>query len=173
MNYILGLLKRAVKYYITRVVEVVRYLWNIAISTAITGVAMIPLVLISSWVLTACGVDMGLPPSQPGDIPSDTASLIVLCLAIGLFEETWFRYLVQDCLLTRFLKMPTAVSLILASVLFGAVHLFNPGTLIARLPQAIGATGAGIWFGLQYRKRGLHHVIFVHALYDFIIMSLN
>ena len=116
---------------------------------------------------------MALPSDLPGSIPAGVLPLAALFFMVGLFEETYFRYLVQDCLFTRFLRMPARMAWILASILFGAAHLMNPGSWVARLPQAIGAAGAGLWFGHLYNKRGLHFVILTHAIYDFGITYLS
>jgi len=171
MKYLLGFAKKVLLYYRDRIVEAFWYLLKIAGAVLVNGAIMIPLVYLTSWILTAMGFNMGLPPDALGEIHQETLPLVALCLAIGIFEETYFRYFVQDCLFTRYLRMPMVLAWVLASVMFGAIHLLNPGTWIARLPQAIGATGAGLWLGWIYRKKGLHFAILTHAIYDFILMA--
>jgi len=172
-RWCLGLIKRTLQYYWDRIREAARYLLFLVGATSINALIMIPLCLVTSWILTHFGFNMMPPPGIDYDIPRTLPVLAALCLAIGIFEEVYFRYFIQDCLLDRYLKVPPVVAWILASLIFGAVHLLNPGAWIARLPQAIGASGAGLWFGWLYKKRGLHVAILTHALYDFLIMALS
>lgn len=96
-----------------------------------------------------------------------------MALSIGIIEETMFRYLLQDCILTRWMKCKYHIAWIIASILFGLAHLTNPQpTLIDKLPQVIGTTFGGLWFGYIYNEIGLHMSILTHALYDFVLLYI-
>jgi membrane protease YdiL (CAAX protease family) len=173
-RWCLGLVKRTLQYYVDRIKEAAKYLMFLVGAAAINALIMIPLGILVTVVMTWMGYNMSLPHDNAlREVANTVPMLAVLCLSIGIFEETYFRYLVQDCLLDRWLRMPRWFCLVLASVVFGMAHLYNPGGWVVRVPQAIAATGAGFWFGYVYRKRGLHFAILTHALYDFAIMAMS
>jgi membrane protease YdiL (CAAX protease family) len=92
-------------------------------------------------------------------------------LLVGIFEETYCRYLLMDCAFMRFLGTPKWIAVIMSSFIFGAMHLMNPGGWQYTLPQAVAATGCGFWFAYLYFKKGLHFCIFTHGLYNFLISA--
>lgn len=135
---------------------------------------MIPLVLTAQLIMQMMGFKFPESEMFPGGKPL-LWMLPLITLGIGIFEETYFRYLIMDCMLMRWLKFPAWLAIGYSSIAFGVMH-FSNGLLVnnvmSALPQVIGATGAGFWFAYCYRKRGLHFAIMTHALYDFILMAL-
>ena len=169
----LGLAKKALLFYVTRIWEAVKYVVTVAGATGITAAVMIPLGILTSLLLQHLGYDMSLP-ADPVDMGAfNWKEAVGLFMVVAVMEETYCRYILQDCILGRWLKMPPWAALWTAAILFGAAHLGNPGSIVARLPQAIGATGAGVWFGLIYRRKGLHFGIAVHFLYDFGVTMMS
>ena len=96
--------------------------------------------------------------------------ILLKFIGVGCAEESLFRQLIQNSLFTKVLRFPRILRLVVASMLFGAVHIFNPGPMILNLPQAVGACFAGAWFGYLYEKRGLTFAILTHGLYDFVVV---
>ena len=93
-------------------------------------------------------------------------------IMVGITEEATFRYMLQDRALTKWLKLPKGVSLLLASLLFGMAHLGNGWGIPDSIPQSVGAAFAGVWFGYLYDKKGLHFAMLTHGLYDVVVVSL-
>jgi len=90
-------------------------------------------------------------------------------LEVGCAEEAIFRYLVMDLLFTKVLKLSDNVALALSSLLFGLAHLLNgPG----HLPQVFEAIAMGAVLGYLYRRLGLWAPIFVHASFNFFVLSM-
>jgi membrane protease YdiL (CAAX protease family) len=170
----LDLLKKGIKGYFSRLYSAFKYFLEVVLAAGINSAIMIPLSFGTYFLMQHLGYNMELPTSTPDIDPSILGDglipLIALCLSIGIMEETLCRYLIQDCMLEKFGKLPWWASWVIASVFFGLIHLGNPGSIAARMPQAIGAIGAGFWFGYIYRKKGLHFAIMTHALYDFVII---
>lgn len=178
LNKVWNLLKKGVKGYINRLTAAFKYFMQITLAAGINAAIMIPLAYGIYFLMLYLGYDMilpsgGIPELDPSITGAGVIPLIALSLSIGIMEETLCRYLIQDCLLERFNKFSWVWAWIIASVFFGLIHLMNPGTITARMPQAIGAIGAGLWFGWIYRKRGLHFAIMTHALYDFVIIYFS
>ena len=98
--------------------------------------------------------------------------VLVKYIMVGITEEATFRYMLQDRALTKWLKLPKVVSLLLASLLFGAAHLGNGWGIPDSIPQSVGAAFAGVWFGYLYDKKGLHFAMLTHGLYDVVVVSL-
>ena len=169
----LGLAQKALVFYFTRVYEAVKYVVSIFGASAITAALMIPLGILTSLLMQHLGFDMSLP-ADPTDLGGfNWKEAAGLFLVVGVMEEVWCRYLIMECLMEKWLKFPPWLSLWASSIMFGLAHFSNPGPWYARLPQVIGATGAGFWFAYLYRKRGLHFAIFTHALYDFEVTLLS
>ena len=112
---------------------------------------------------------MSLSPLQFGMLPS-VGYLLVRFLWVGTSEEGIFRALLMDSFLEKFCKAPVWLSVTLSSLIFGAVHLLNPGGWFYRMPQAVGAAGAGFFLAYLYKKRGYSFASVVHWLYDFCVV---
>ncbi len=118
----------------------------------------------------------GLPAERPLGLPFSRELALMLLgkfLIVGLQEETVFRYLLQDKLFKGFFKIPTKYSIVTARVLFGAAHLANGWGIPFSVPQAVGATCAGLLWGYIYEKRGLAMCMLSHGLYDFVVVSVS
>ena len=165
--------KKIFNYYIDLIVRTFKYVRQIVYAAGINALVMIPLVQVTRLVMNHFGFVE--PTMIAGDDPFSGLSvpvLAVMCLGIGIFEETYFRYLIMECLMGKALKWPKWMALVVSSCIFGAAHLANPGGWLVTLPQAVGAAGAGFWFAHIYKKHGLHFAILTHALYDFAIFIL-
>jgi membrane protease YdiL (CAAX protease family) len=94
----------------------------------------------------------------------------ILCIYVGITEEVLFRFALMDHFLERKLKWSPIKAVIVSSLIFGAMHIFNQDFPLA-LPQAIGAALGGLSFAYFYKRYGLLSSIILHATYDFLIMS--
>ena len=99
-RWCLGLVKRTLQYYWDRIREAAVYLAFLVGAASINALIMIPLGILVTCLMTQMGYNMALPHDNAlREVANTIPMLAVLCLGIGIFEETYFRYLVQDCLL--------------------------------------------------------------------------
>ena len=169
-----SVLKNILLYSAHRSFELVRYCGRVLVDTSINALIMIPVCLGVYWLLAHFGLIVYVPIGfSSGRTAVPIWYIAYFFFKVGVVEETTFRYLIQDCLLGRWLRLPGWLCLVVASVGFGCAHFINPGTYTSLLPQVIGASCAGVWFGWIYRKRGLHNAIWAHALYDFTITFVS
>jgi membrane protease YdiL (CAAX protease family) len=88
--------------------------------------------------------------------------LAAISLLAGVGEEMLFRGVLQD-VFSRWLD--PSLALVLASVLFGLLHLITP-------TYALLAALMGAYLGWLYAQTGnLFVAIMVHALYDFFALG--
>lgn len=103
-------------------------------------------------------------------------NLALLCLAIGLTEEFLCRGWIQNEFIERFgrNRKQVILSIILASLVFGIMHITNIGagqTVFETILQIIQATAAGTLLGsIYYRTKNIWSVVFIHGIYDFALM---
>lgn len=103
-------------------------------------------------------------------------NLILYSFSIGIAEEFLCRGWIQNEFIERFgdSKKNTILSIFLASLIFGMIHIFNflsGQHIFETLLQITQATVAGIFLGLVYYKtKNIWSVIFLHGFYDFSIM---
>ena len=166
---------KIVKWLIARAIKTVKtilqipvYLLSVAGAATINAAIMIPLAIATELIMIHLGYNM-IPPviSDPYKYMG-IAEVLITMFAVGLFEETYFRYLVMDCMMGKWLKWGPTSALIVSAIMFGGAHMANAGWPFS-LPQSIGAFGAGLWFGFLYRKYGLHFAIFTHAVYNIAV----
>ena len=103
-------------------------------------------------VAVPVGLGLGFLDWEPRwvGVPYALARLFGLVLFVGLPEELLFRGVVQDA----FVRLTSVrTGLILASVLFGAMHLAKHYPPV-NWPYAILATGAGLAYGWVYLRTG-------------------
>lgn len=174
MKWILEKVKKVLIQIAKSYIQAGKYVGKVALGSLTLGVVIVPLVYLTSLLMQLFGVDTNINPTKVYPIdPSDTLMLVSVTLMIGIVEETLYRYLMMDCLMEQFMKLPSKVALIVSSVLFGSMHIFNtPQNLWLSVPQALGAIGGGLLLSLMYKRFGLHYVIMVHALYDFLAFKL-
>ena len=170
---VLGFVKKVFMYYVNRLVEAAKYLVRLAFCVGVNLVIMPTLCFLTVLVMKYFGVYTESTGSELPFDPSDPLMVAGAMFLVGIFEEVWFRYLVMDCMLTKWLKSPVWLAVTLSSIMFGLAHLMNPGGWHATLPQAIGAIGAGFWFAHVYKKYGLHMAIFTHAIYNSIVIMIS
>lgn len=102
-------------------------------------------------------------------------SLIVYATLIGLFEEIFFRGIIENELLDKFSsnKKEVLTSIIISGVIFGAVHLTNllmGQDLLTTLMQFVQTTAIGILFGtIYYKTKNIWALAFMHGFYDFAV----
>ena len=108
---------------------------------------------------------------------SNLVSLIIYCLAIGIFEEL----LCRGWILNEFLKVSNTnrrdviTSIIISALLFGLMHISNiwvagQNPYITFL-QICNAITLGSFLGaVYYRTKNIWAVIFLHAYYDFSLL---
>jgi membrane protease YdiL (CAAX protease family) len=149
-----------------KILQIPVYLLSLVGAALITAAIMIPLGYGVEFYMQWIGINMTPPviPESPFDYMTSFEVAIAM-FAVGVFEEVYFRYLVMDCLLEKWAELGPTIALLLSSVMFGMAHLANAGYPYS-MPQAIAATGAGLWFAYLYRKKGLHFAIFTHAIYN-------
>jgi membrane protease YdiL (CAAX protease family) len=106
---------------------------------------------------------------SPGELALDGSEALryailwaLVCLLVGLTEEFLFRGYLLATLSSGMGFWPAAFIL---SLLFGAVHLTNPGET---LPGLIGVFAIGMFFCLTVRRTGdLWFAIGMHAAFNF------
>lgn len=107
---------------------------------------------------------------------SNLVSLIVYVILIGLFEEIFFRGIIENELLEKYSsnKKEVIVSIIISGVIFGAVHLTNllaGQDLLTTMMQFVQTVAIGILFGtVYYKTRNIWAMIFIHSFYDFSVL---
>ena len=103
-------------------------------------------------------------------------SLVIYVVLIGLFEEIFFRGIIENELLEKYSsnKKEILISIIISGVVFGAVHLTNllaGQDLLKTMMQFVQTTAIGILFGMVYYKtRNIWAMIFLHSFYDFSVL---
>lgn len=174
-NYLLSLLKRVISFYGMMIKKTARYSWHILKAAMLNAMVMIPLFLVTSFVMRLLGYDINIGIGRLIPIDNPTPAVLAgLCLIIGVIEETLYRYLIMDRLLMKGMELSTRTAVIVSSIMFGFAHLSNATAtntpVFMFMPQAVGAVGAGFVFAHLYRKHGLDTAIMAHALYDFLVM---
>ncbi len=107
---------------------------------------------------------------------SNLVSLIVYVILIGLFEEIFFRGIIENELLEKYSsnKKEVIVSIIISGVIFGTVHLTNllaGQDLLTTMMQFVQTMAIGILFGtVYYKTRNIWAMIFIHSFYDFSVL---
>lgn len=103
-------------------------------------------------------------------------SLLVYTILIGLFEEIFYRGVIEGILLDNAAgnKKKIILSIFISSLIFGLTHLTNMlfgQDLLTTIMQVIQTFAIGILFGTIYFLSGnIWSVIFLHSFYDFSIM---
>lgn len=103
-------------------------------------------------------------------------NLFLYCAMIGIAEELMCREWIQNEFIKRFGDTRKGVyfSIILSSLIFGAIHLLNlfaGQTLLETILQVLQAVSSGFLFGaIYYRTGNIWSTIFLHGFYDFSIM---
>ena len=99
----------------------------------------------------------------------------VYCLATGFFEEMIFRVLGQGYLMDGWNNEGQGPlgAIIMASVIFGAVHFFNliqqPTLVLSTIAQVGYSFALGFMLGvIFYKTQSLLSVALLHGLYNFI-----
>jgi membrane protease YdiL (CAAX protease family) len=102
---------------------------------------------------------------------------LVQAIGIGIREECFFRGAIQNIIAKKYAHSVKGVwfAALIASSIFGIVHLFNLfngfDPLVVFL-QTISATSTGLFFAAVYlRSRSLWVPILVHALIDTAALS--
>ncbi len=104
-------------------------------------------------------------------------NLILFCCSIGVYEEFLCRGWLFNEFIERFghTKKQVVWSIILSSIIFGAIHFVNFFTtdqgLIVTIAQIVQASAIGTFLAsLYYKNKNIWSVIFLHAFYDFAIL---
>jgi CAAX amino terminal protease family. len=103
-------------------------------------------------------------------------SLLVLFFFVGQFEELCFRAVLNDAIVYRFreTKGVFALSIVISSLVFGAVHMIgSPLTSALDWAQAVLKTLSSAMTGvalliLYWKTRNVFAIGLVHGLYDFL-----
>ncbi len=103
----------------------------------------------------------------------EIALLALECLFIGIFEETAFRGIILDLVLTQYGKTKKGVfmSILVTSAAFGLIHVFNlfAGAGFGATVQQIGYSFlvGGMCAVVFVKTKSLPIAIAIHAVYDF------
>lgn len=100
---------------------------------------------------------------------------IIMCLFVGLFEESVFRVVINDAILYKFRnsKYVFVWIAIISSFVFGAVHVITPKVFAS--PAALGVAvlktvSAGLlgfcFLILYWKTRNIWGIALFHAIYD-------
>ena len=138
-------------------------------------------VIVVSAVVTQLGLLFGVEPSQHaltgmGDVDPQFYIYMVplVILIVGPFEELLYRGVVQARLRESF---GPAVAILLASLIFAAIHLpahgFGQAGLSSTAVSMIALVGGSIIFGGLYEwTENLTVVALVHGLYNSILLVM-
>ena len=101
-------------------------------------------------------------------------NVLALSIFVGIAEEFLCRGWLQNEFIERYSddKKSVVKSIILASLVFGVMHIVNLGgqTLFETILQIINATALGMLLGsIYYKTKNIWSVIFLHSFYDFAI----
>ena len=104
-------------------------------------------------------------------------SLVYLCIFIGIYEEFLCRGWLENEFLERFGhdKKGVIFSIILSSLVFGAMHITNAfattQSLFDTFNQIFQALASGFLFGsIYYKSKNIWSVAFLHGFFDFALM---
>jgi membrane protease YdiL (CAAX protease family) len=135
-----------------------------------SAVLAIPLLVIGSTVAN----HLLMPSAQP----SPTASLVVLSIGAGVYEELVFRligmsalsFLLLDVLEVR-RALGVALTVLISSMAFSGYHylgseMFNWAIFAFR-------TGAGVFFAVVFLYRGFGITAGCHTTYDLLVVGLQ
>lgn len=131
---------------------------------------------VSLLQLAASGEVVPLSPTWAVDL----AGVALLCLSVGLYEETLFRVLLLGGLLSGrgSTRNGVVTAVLVSSVIFGAAHValvgeLDPLTLVQMLLKTAQTTCIALVLGTVYvRTRSFLGVVAIHALADFFPMAL-
>jgi len=138
-------------------------------------------VIVVSAVVTQLGLLFGVEPSQHaltgmGDVDPQFYIYMVplVILIVGPFEELLYRGVVQARLRESF---GPAVAILLASLIFAAIHLpahgFGQAGLASSAVSMVALVGGSIVFGGLYEwTENLTVVALVHGLYNSILLVM-
>ena len=142
--------------------------------------ALLSSTVVIATMLFALGTFFERSISNPATVWASTGTIIfglVQAVGIGIREECFFRGAIQNIIAKKYANSVKGVwfAALIASSIFGIVHLFNIFTgfdpLVVVL-QAISATSTGLFFAAVYlRSRSLLVPILVHALIDTAALS--
>ena len=134
----------------------------------------LPMLLFSIIMLVSNVIYVGIPNF---DTVKNIIMLIPLCFFIGLFEEFLFRGWIQNEFIEKFGNTSKGrfLSILLASLVFGVVHVINVlgGTqgLFESILQALNAIACGFFLGcVYYRTKNIFGNAILHGFYDFALM---
>lgn len=101
-------------------------------------------------------------------------NVLILSIFVGVAEEFLCRGWLQNEFLERYSdnKNNVIISIVLASLVFGFMHIMNLGTqtLFETILQIINAVAIGLLLGsIYYKTKNIWSVIALHAFYDFAI----
>ncbi len=131
----------------------------------------LPIVIISVIVLFFNSIDMLGSKINYNNL----VSLIFYAILIGLFEEIFFRGIIENELLESFSdnKKQILTSIILSGMIFGGVHLTNlfvGQDLLTTMMQFVQTTAIGILFGtIYYKTKNIWALVFLHSFYDLAV----
>ncbi len=134
----------------------------------------LPLIVIGSFNLLVNIINMQAVTTHSSFI--NLLTLLLYCLFIGLTEEFMCRAWLQNEFIERYGKTrkQVIISIILASLVFGMIHISNilvGQSVLDTIIQVIQATAAGMLFGaIYYRSKNIWSVILLHGLWDFAIL---
>lgn len=131
--------------------------------------------LVIAFIYLIINIIMGIVEGSNFNIPI-ILNLATYCLLIGIVEEFLCRGWLLNEFLERFSnsKKNIITSIILSSVIFGFIHIFNISagqSLADTLVQVFNAVLLGAVFGLIYYKtKNIWSVVIIHAIWDFCLM---
>lgn len=142
--------------------------------------------LIIALVIAVGAVIAGIQQNNgvPDNVVMSEISTFVLCLTIGLFEESMFRGVMLQGIIRKTGKTFKGlwIAVIISSILFGAIHvdsyIFGGSYDLAGIIQTIGKILQSGIFGvllsaIYLRTRNFWGIAFVHALNDFFAFQAN
>ena len=132
--------------------------------------------------LGAIGIAMGVEPIEIAENwPARTALLALLCLSIGLFEESTMRGLCLNGLLARMGRTRAGVygAVILSSLMFGFLHFDpfidfgNPMEVAQDILKVVQSGMCGFLFAcILVKTRNIWAVAIIHGVNDFMLLFM-
>ena len=138
--------------------------WNTRAAFKVSLITL--LVLFASFI----GVHLIVPLGFEFDLRFDRLfGYFSIAAFVAVSEEIIFRSVLQKSISERY---GFSIALLVSSILFGAIHIFNPnGTALTTLFIAIGP---GVFLGTMYERHGgLFSSVAAHGVWNFVILSMG
>ncbi len=147
----------------------------LAVGLSLSFVGLIVIPNIGPFLKRDAGVEVSSedhPVNQTARTFTPWQSFVILGVIFGtvpIVEEWLFRDKLLSYIMDKDFQYSTISAILISAGTFGFFHLFNPGTTVYSIvPPFFG----GVIFSVAYVVNGLKQSIFVHVLYNELVLLL-